>query len=248
MRMRLATTVTLALASVVALGSQMPASAGTPDAVRPVPASSGGAWAVFFDSGPLEGSGWAACPEPISLSVDSEALPRSTALKAARAIVRSLQLWERQSGLAFEFTGVVPVVYDDSTGVITPEDGVERRRHLYLALLRDKDSSILSDRIVGLGEPTSVDVTNREILAGEGTFERDYVRSASEAQLVALVTHEIGHALGLGHSASRADVMYPIVSTVSKLGPGDVAGIKAVTRPCDATADPSRDYPVGATG
>ena len=37
--------------------------------------------------------------------------------------------------------------------------------------------------------------------------------------------------------------MYPIVTTIRGLGPGDVAGIKAISRPCDVTADPSRNYP-----
>jgi Matrixin len=38
--------------------------------------------------------------------------------------------------------------------------------------------------------------------------------------------HETGHALGLGHSDSPGDVMYPYYRIVSGLGPGDIAAIQ----------------------
>ncbi|EKQ10421.1 putative Zn-dependent protease [Lacticaseibacillus casei A2-362] len=40
--------------------------------------------------------------------------------------------------------------------------------------------------------------------------------------------HELGHALGLDHSQSKASVMYPITQGVSQLSAGDIAGLKAI--------------------
>ena len=53
-----------------------------------------------------------------------------------------------------------------------------------------------------------------------------------EAELIHLFAHEIGHILGLGHSPDEGNIMNAVVSNLTTLGPGDVAGINAVMRPC----------------
>ena len=52
----------------------------------------------------------------------------------------------------------------------------------------------------------------------------DYSESFSDA----VATHELGHALGLGHSQLLNSVMYPISQGRSKLSSGDVAGLQAI--------------------
>jgi hypothetical protein len=213
------------------------------DTIASVPGSDGSQWTPFFDTGPLEGSGWSTCPEPIGVSIDTTRFYPDEVSRVDLALTKAVALWSRQPGLSFAYAGVVPMLSDPDTGVISPEDGKDRPRHLYVAFIPDAQSNVLTRRIVGLGEPTTVDVTNREIVTAEATFELDYVRKASVAELVPLFAHEMGHALGLGHSGSKADVMYPIVTPKKGLGQGDIAGLRIIQRPC-TTSTPSRDYPL----
>jgi hypothetical protein len=46
----------------------------------------------------------------------------------------------------------------------------------------------------------------------------------------ALLMHELGHAVGLGHAADQSDVMFPVISASSQgaWGPGDLRGLALV--------------------
>lgn len=206
-------------------------------------ASDGQAWTTFFDAGPLQGSGWASCPAPVGVSLDTSKFSAAEASRIALALTKAVDLWSQQRQISFTFAGIIPMVYDTASGVLSPRDGLTRSRHIYIGFVRDAESPQLSRSVVGLGLPTTVSQGNREITEAEATFERRYSADASVPQLVALFAHELGHALGLGHSADKADVMYPVVRTAKRLGPGDIAGIKSIARPCGAVPS-SRDYPI----
>jgi hypothetical protein len=200
--------------------------------VLPSTKGSASGWTPFFDSGPLKGSAWANCADPIVLTVDPRALPRREQKPARAAFAASVRKWAAQSGLRFTYGGVTPVNYDDTTYVIAPVDGVDRQRHMYITVLTNAESTYLTDRVVGFAMPTEVLAENREILQAEGAFRTDYVANSPKGEQIAVFMHELGHALGLGHSTSKADIMYPIVDDQTTLGPGDIAGIKALMRPC----------------
>ena len=79
-----------------------------------------------------------------------------------------------------------------------------------------------------------------EIIGGSAAFRVDYIEYASKTESRALLLHELGHALGLGHSGDKKSVVYPIVSTNVKLSAGDVAGIRAFTKNCDPSLNSQR--------
>lgn len=199
--------------------------AGVSYAATPVPS--------FFEGNPqLVGAGWADCDTPITWSVDTSRLTAAESAIAVRQLRADFAKWGAVSGLDFRYVGIVPMTYDDATYQVRsgthPSD-----RHISVLFLHNDESSLLDERTVGLAMPSQLIVGQRQIVEGSVVLSYEYVRRAARLQRSALYLHEMGHALGLAHGASRIDVMYYIVSTTNELSPDDIAGIRAIVQACN---------------
>lgn len=189
----------------------------------------------------LVDSGWSACPTPIEWSVDARQLTEREATREIGNLQWAFDEWTEASGLVFRFAGQLAVDYIDETYAMVPADGSEiSPRHIYLAFLSTEDAALLKDRVVGFGSPSHVMLSVKEIVDGNAAFRTDHVKATGEAsplKVRSLYLHELGHVLGLAHATNTANVMYPIVTNHVDLGPGDVSGVRTMTKPCtSATA------------
>src|SRR5262249_17239992 len=83
--------------------------------------------------------------------------------------------------------------------------------------------------------------TNGEMTNGYAILDADFVHATLTApdprtatgvdEIQALYLHELGHALGLGHTSDRMQIMYPTIqgNVPARLGAGDLAGLKALS-------------------
>lgn len=191
---------------------------------------------IFMTTMPeLTGSGWADCDVPITWSLDTSRLTPAEAAVASDQMTSDFAKWGAASGLTFQYVGEVPVIYNDTTFIVT-SDQHPSDRHVYVAFLHDSESSMLDERTVGLASPTKVIKDARQITEGSVVLEMEYITKVNKTHASSLYLHELGHALGLGHGKDKATVMYPIVDTTNELSPADIAGIRALTKACQPTA------------
>jgi hypothetical protein len=236
---RRASIAVIALTSLLALGVIAPTAGSAASIVKT--RGAGDDYSSFFTgSNPgLVNSGWSRCGEPITWSVDTRDLTRGEAARETARIRWAFDRWSAVTGLRFANSGEVPIKYDNATFRMSPADGSPTAsRHIYLAFMRVGESSLMVDRTYGFGSPMAIGAGN-QITVGAAAFRTEQVKvngARDPRALKSLYLHEIGHVLGLAHASNPANIMFPIVTNQVALGPGDVKGVRVMTKPCPAVS------------
>lgn len=227
---------TVLAAAAALLATAMPARAAEPapgradsTTVRPAyrPVGSAAQWSREDPSFPFR---WNPCT-PITYRVNLGGTPH----RNLRLVRQALAQVAQATGFTFEYAGTthaVPFARGRSALRQIPGQG------LLIAWTTPRKVPALAGDVVGIGGPgvshhrdqTGWQITSAGVAidkAGAAHLRRGMVRGPS---LMSLLLHELGHAMGLGHVASKSEVMYEGLGPWSRphYGPGDLAGLAQV--------------------
>ena len=215
------------LAAAVALIASLPSGS---------PAQAAADYSSFFWQRELEGAGWAACEEPVTWSIDVRGFTSRQAKREINRLEQAWAEWSQASGVFVRFSGKQSLAFDPATNGLRATDGsAQPYRHVYLAFKTRSQVPIMTQAVIGLAMPSSVQLPEREIVAGMAIFRKGYIlehRKTDSERVMHIYLHELGHVIGLGHSGLRENVMYPTLDHETTLSSGDIAGAKAMTQPC----------------
>ena len=159
----------------------------------------------------------------------------------------AMNTWANVSG----FTNLGQVV-EDHVDFGAPEAGHVLGDIRIGAIGFDGSSGILAhgyqpgnESIFGIGGSIAGDI---HIDSGETWKDCSIINCGSnEFDLATVILHEVGHALGLGHSTDALSVMYPAYQGLNlTLGADDIAGIQAIYGP--ASFGSTTTVPLPASG
>lgn len=182
----------------------------------------------------LVGSGWNACAEEITWSVDASALSSKVSQLEVARLATAFQQWSDASGLSFKYLGNHAMKYDSATHHLHAEN-MPASGHIAVSFLPAEASPLLASNVYGFGMPTFVMGSTNQIIGGVMVLKKEVVSKKSKTDPKALdnlYLHELGHVLGLGHVDDASQVMYPTIFRTSRLGAGDKSGITSFSQRC----------------
>ena len=197
-----------------------------PTRLLPIVAGGAGNFALMDNgSDGVTGARWSPC-RAIAIVVNTSKAPKGfyAAVIDVAAELQSL------TGLQIGVEGTSAEPASTSRSAFKPNDYGDRWAPLLVAWADDQTIPALSGDTVGLGSPQSVGFEGGQYFYVSGDVILDLAMAAETMSdgsrtYVAILRHELGHALGLDHVDDPTQLMAPRLSDVSDFSDGDRAGL-----------------------
>ena len=136
------------------------------------------------------------------------------------------------TGLAFTRVGATTEVPSRDRSSYQPRRYGQRFAPVLLAWTTPEQVPGLAGDVAGQGGPQEVRNARAGgvLVSGTVSFDAPQLATMSEDDVLAVMEHEFGHLVGLGHVQDRAELMYPELGryTARDFGPGDRRGLSAL--------------------
>jgi len=116
----------------------------------------------------------------------------------------------------------------NNTGIVklVPGNAQPNQNNITFFIYHKKIENIASSTVeLGNGGPSALQLDHYAINSGRAGLNVTYPNMSMKDSVA---MHELGHALGLGHSSYTNSVMYPVDQGVSKLSEADLNGLRNI--------------------